>query len=460
MGADADMTAFADFHGLSALSALTAELLGDADVIVQFMAPAGLTDIEYGAWPRVWARRGPGDWLPLDLTGQARQLAGLLALHPNGLRAKEAARLMNDDDRVEIDSIARSAKNYLHRGFDAAGLGALFPRRDRRPWRLRNAISDVALAKRALERDDLDSAARLTDDGDGWLILFPRSGADASAPRRRTLLLGGQHAAQQTGVALPEELVVLADRVAHAVRERPAPPRDPPAAVPPPAVPPPAPDEPSTDLAVIEVEVVDAEPVEVPPPALAPPSARPAAPRLLPSGDAGPAPMIVPLRALSIVPTAPRQRPRRRLAALLAVVAAATATAVALLLWDRDGYADPIPVTVLNVIVLGPQEIDKDRSPVYLTTRRIPFCGNEGCNIDDTERNLGESYDGAVCQATGAYTTNGNDQTAADDDNPALVRSERYLGIRLADGTFGYVSVVWLARDAWGGLGLPTCPGT
>ena len=78
-------------------------------------------------------------------------------------------------------------------------------------------------------------------------------------------------------------------------------------------------------------------------------------------------------------------------------------------------------------------------------------------HIGGTERSSGQTYDAAVCQTGGERTTNGNDSSAADDANPERFESTRYYGVRLSNGTFGYVSEVWIRAADRGGLGLPGC---
>lgn len=99
----------------------------------------------------------------------------------------------------------------------------------------------------------------------------------------------------------------------------------------------------------------------------------------------------------------------------------------------------------------------EDPIPVRLTTQPWTYCGRRGCNINGTERGSGGTYDAAVCQRSGERTTNGNDGDPADDGNPIRFESTRYYGVRLADGTFGLVSEVWIRASDRGGLGLPSC---
>ena len=99
----------------------------------------------------------------------------------------------------------------------------------------------------------------------------------------------------------------------------------------------------------------------------------------------------------------------------------------------------------------------EDPSPVRLTTAPRVYCGARGCAITGTERGSGETYVGAVCWLHGENTTNGDRGNPDDDRNPELYESTRYYGVRLDDGTFGYVSEVWVADGYRGGLGLPQC---
>lgn len=113
-------------------------------------------------------------------------------------------------------------------------------------------------------------------------------------------------------------------------------------------------------------------------------------------------------------------------------------------------------ITVDNRVTNG-MSMREDPTPARLTTQPWTFCTTRGCNIYGTERTTGQTYDKAVCQAWGERTTNGNDHSAVDDANPALFESSRYYGVRLGDGTFGYVSEVWIAAQDRGGLWLPLC---
>ncbi len=113
-------------------------------------------------------------------------------------------------------------------------------------------------------------------------------------------------------------------------------------------------------------------------------------------------------------------------------------------------------VTVDNRVTRG-LNMDEDPTLLRLTTKPWINCLIRECAIGGTERKSGETYDAAICQAVGDRTTNGDDTSAADDDNPNLHTSTRYYQVQLPDDTYGYVSEVWLAKRDRGGLGLPPC---
>lgn len=132
----------------------------------------------------------------------------------------------------------------------------------------------------------------------------------------------------------------------------------------------------------------------------------------------------------------------------------------------RAGEVAPLPppapppirkvLTVDNRATNG-MEMTQDDVPLRLTTEKRTFCTTNRCNIDGTERTTGQTYDAAVCQSTGERFTNGNDASPADDGNPERFESTRYYGVKLEDGTFGWVNEVWVRAADRGGLDLPTC---
>jgi surface antigen len=113
-------------------------------------------------------------------------------------------------------------------------------------------------------------------------------------------------------------------------------------------------------------------------------------------------------------------------------------------------------LTVDDRVTNGSSAMRED-TPAYLSTVTRNYCKRDGCAIAGTERSSGGTYVNAVCQRQGDRTTNGNDGNTNDDGNPGLFTSARWYGIRLGDGSLGYISEAWIQASQRGGLGLPSC---
>ncbi|HEX6423238.1 MAG TPA: protein kinase [Acidimicrobiales bacterium] len=102
----------------------------------------------------------------------------------------------------------------------------------------------------------------------------------------------------------------------------------------------------------------------------------------------------------------------------------------------------------------GP-DID-DQHSAYLSTEPVDSCRAFGCEVPGAAVATGMQVT-LTCLTIGERVTNGNDRTPLDDDNDLLYESERWYGVRLADGTTGLLSEVWIHPDDRGGGGLPLC---
>lgn len=99
----------------------------------------------------------------------------------------------------------------------------------------------------------------------------------------------------------------------------------------------------------------------------------------------------------------------------------------------------------------------REDTPTYLSTQTKPYCRKNGCAVANTDRKSGDTYESAICTVVGERITNGQDGSNVDDGNPGLYTSSRWYGVRLADGTTGFISEVWVQAADRGGLGLPAC---
>lgn len=112
-------------------------------------------------------------------------------------------------------------------------------------------------------------------------------------------------------------------------------------------------------------------------------------------------------------------------------------------------------VVVYNKVTNGPTQMRED-VPAYLSTVPRNYCKRDGCALPGTDMVTGHRIV-AICQTTGARTTNGWDANPSDDSNPGLFESTRWYLMRWPDGRTGYLSEVWVAPEHRGGLGLRTC---
>lgn len=125
---------------------------------------------------------------------------------------------------------------------------------------------------------------------------------------------------------------------------------------------------------------------------------------------------------------------------------------------DPQHEASPGKVLrIYNKVTSGPERMREDDEPVSLVMKAAAYCGVGNCQVPDTNRETGDTYDAAVCQRQGEEVTNGQDTSPIDDDNPGLFSSRLYYGVRLDDDTFGYVSEAWISPEDRGGLSLPRC---
>ncbi len=99
----------------------------------------------------------------------------------------------------------------------------------------------------------------------------------------------------------------------------------------------------------------------------------------------------------------------------------------------------------------------EDSEPVRLQTRPWAGCSRRNCMVPvaaDPGRFSEGTWDGAVCWTQGDELANGG-PTSTD---PDYVRSRRWYGVQLDNGTYGYVNEAFVQVRFRGGLGLPYCP--
>jgi hypothetical protein len=151
------------------------------------------------------------------------------------------------------------------------------------------------------------------------------------------------------------------------------------------------------------------------------------------------------------------------------VVAAATAAAVIYTVTGgsltaphaphRPPVADaggPRVIVVQNKVAIGASTLLEDSTPAYLSSKPIPSCSEEHCEVPKTKM-----WSGAVLEAT--CTVHGTEMTNENTHTPGIARNKDGVVSLLwhrcmRGGRVGYLSEVYVAPAYRGGLGLPTCP--
>jgi hypothetical protein len=184
-------------------------------------------------------------------------------------------------------------------------------------------------------------------------------------------------------------------------------------------------------------------------------------------GRAGDATVIDPrLSPVAYQPAPFRLRWPRRSLLLTGSIAPILAVAIVVhLATDRGGTglgrarptASPvIAIVVQNKVALGPSALVEDTTPVYLSSRPIPYCSRYNCRIPGTDMGSGVAVV-VDCRVMGALMVN-YDLNATDDlSNPNRASSSLWYYVTLPNGIDGFISEVYVESRYRGGLGLPMC---
>jgi hypothetical protein len=121
------------------------------------------------------------------------------------------------------------------------------------------------------------------------------------------------------------------------------------------------------------------------------------------------------------------------------------------------GRVPPSPglLIVQNKIAAGSSELIEDATPVYLSSKKIPFAARHGCKVPGTEMWSGEMLR-ASYQSRGSRLTNYNLDSNVVRRNPHRCASDLWYFAELSDGTSGYLSEVYVVDECRGGMGLPS----
>ncbi len=211
------------------------------------------------------------------------------------------------------------------------------------------------------------------------------------------------------------------------------------------------------------------DPAPAPPAAPADPPATPAASVATPAApEAVPTPATEPAPAALSGPPAVAAAPsrsRRRLVLVAAVVLGVLLVgALGFLLGRATVPAPPIEpqtveaIVVQNKVALGPDRLEEDRTPAYLSTEALAYCASpsHSCKVPGTEMASGAGVV-ANCWTQGQMMWNWDLSDPTAQSNPYRVRSDLWYRASFPDGRTGYLSEVYVVRGDRGGHGLPRC---
>lgn len=117
----------------------------------------------------------------------------------------------------------------------------------------------------------------------------------------------------------------------------------------------------------------------------------------------------------------------------------------------------PVTVVVQNKVAIGATGLFEDNTPAYLSSKTVPFCSREGCEVARTQMHSGAVLQ-ALCQQQGTTMTNEDAASPGIQRNSGAATSSRWYLTEMPTGVRGYISEVYLTAASRGGLGLPSCP--
>jgi hypothetical protein len=163
-------------------------------------------------------------------------------------------------------------------------------------------------------------------------------------------------------------------------------------------------------------------------------------------------------------PEPPRSRRRRSVLVAAVVVGVLVVGALGFVLGRMTVPAPPIvpesvaAIVVQNKVALGPDRLEEDRTPAYLSTEALAYCASpsHSCKVPGTEMASGAAVV-ANCWTQGQMMWNWDLADPTSQSNPDRVRSDLWYRASFPDGRTGYLSEVYVVRGNRGGRGLPRC---
>jgi hypothetical protein len=118
--------------------------------------------------------------------------------------------------------------------------------------------------------------------------------------------------------------------------------------------------------------------------------------------------------------------------------------------------APPVIVVVQDKVATGRSALVEAPTPAYLSSKPIPSCATEGCEVPRSQMWSGVVLR-ATCKIQGAKMTNEDPASAGIARNEGGIISSLWYWCILPNGAAGYLSEVYVAAAYRGGQGLPAC---
>jgi hypothetical protein len=154
-----------------------------------------------------------------------------------------------------------------------------------------------------------------------------------------------------------------------------------------------------------------------------------------------------------------KPNPSKRSMAIAAVtisVVAVTFISLVTRLGRVTAASGPAAVVVQNKVAIGSSALIEASTPVYLSSKTMPYCAERGCEVSGTDMWSGADI-AVVCQKFGSWMTNADLASKGIAENPGRASSTVWYRAVFPNGKTGYISAVWLKAPYRGGMRLPHC---
>jgi len=122
----------------------------------------------------------------------------------------------------------------------------------------------------------------------------------------------------------------------------------------------------------------------------------------------------------------------------------------------KAGNVITVIVVVQNKAAVGPVRLVENPAPAYLSSRPVPSCSTQGCEVPRAQLWSGTILQ-VTCQVRGATMTNEDLASPGVARNQNRFTSSLWYRCVLPNGAAGYLPQVYVTPAYRGGQGLPAC---